>query len=785
MSGRGWMVDHEKKNKDYLLKQLEELHKESKSQRDLNNLQRIMRALKIQQLKMDIQNLEMHEVRQQLDTYAKKYTGLYDTSVTAYLTFDNQYHIRELNLAAADLLGEDREAILNKPFISWLTEEERLRFIQHIYQVSQSSKKNISELKIKRRDGELIDVCLESVAVRNAHGIAVECQTAMFDISELKSSMSISALRDYPQVVAETGRKSSQIQAQQKPFITEDAQTRDNNKCKQAAIVFDSTNEGIVFMDESFRLVNVNQAFCTMTGYASKEVIGEHALKLLVHRDDDVLYQELISGVENNGHWKGEIWCHRKNGERFPVWQNINVVKDDTGKIINYAAIISDISIFKEAQNKLEHLAHHDPLTGLPNRLHFSANLEQALKRATRNKRRLAVLLVDLDRFKTINDNLGHASGDVVLKIVAERLQDCVRYDDTAARLGGDEFIVLLEEITRHEDAAQVAKKIIDAVYEPITIHDKEITISASIGISVYPDDSEHADELVKLADTAMYHAKKNGRNMYQFYTSEVSSRLVKSQEMEKGLRQALRKGGFEIYYQPQIALSDDKVVGLEALLRWHHPEKGILLPNDFLPAAEDVGLTHEIDEWVVQAVCKQINVWQLSGLAPIRISINLTGRTLMFDHRLVSKIRKALVESQIDPSYLELEIPEHILQSNDSNIKKLHALKALGVRITIDDYGTGNSSINTLKLLPIDSLKIDRSLINEIPESGNDASIASAIIAMGHNMKIKVSAKGVGTNGQRSYLKGQGCDEMQGFMFGEPMPQNMVREFIRSKSLH
>lgn len=785
MCCRGWVVEYEKKNKEYLRKQLEELHTESKSERDLNNLQRIMRALKIQQLKMDIQNLEMHEVRKQLDTYTKKYSGLYDTSVTAYLTFDNQYHIRELNLAAADLLGEERDAILNKPFVSWLNEEERLRFIQHIYQVSQSNKKNITELKINRSDGEIVNVCLESVAGRNANGIAVECQTAMFDISELKSSILQSGLRDYPHMATEKDYKVVPERKQMSPVYVEESQTQLNDKCKHAAIIFDSTDEGIVFMDESFRLLNVNQSFCAMTGYSPDEIIGEHAIKLLVRRDDDIAYQELIDNVTKNDHWKGEIWCHRKNGERFPAWQNINVVKNESGMIINYVAIISDISLFKEAQNKLEHLAHHDPLTGLPNRLHFTANLEQALKRATRNKRRIAVFLIDLDRFKTVNDNLGHASGDVVLKIVAERLQDCVRYDDTAARLGGDEFIVLLEEITRHEDAAQVAKKIIEAVYAPITIHDKEVMISASIGISVYPDDSEHADELIKLADTAMYHAKNGGRNRYQFYTSEVSSRLVKSQEMEKGLRQALKSGGFEIYYQPQIALSDDKVVGLEALLRWHHPKKGILLPSEFLPAAEDVGLTHEIDEWVVQAVCKQISLWQLAGLAPIKISMNLTGRTLMFDHRLVSKIRKALVESQIDPACLELEIPEHILQSNDNNIKKLHALKALGVRITIDDYGTGNSSINTLKQLPVDTLKIDRSIINEIPDNADDTSITSAIIAMGHNMKMTVSAKGVWTNEQLSYLKGQGCDEMQGFMFGEPMPQNVVREFMRSKSVH
>lgn len=773
-------MDYDKKNKEYLLKQLEELHKESKSQRDLNNLQRVLRALKIQQLKMDIQNLEIHDVRQQLDNYTKKYSGLYDVSSTAYLTFDNQYHIRELNLAAADLLGEDRNSILNKSFVNWLTEEQRLNFIQHIYQVSQSSKKNITELKVKRRDGQLIDVCLESIAVRNGHGIAVECQTVMFDISELKTTIPVSTLHHDLHLAAEPVNES--VQTQQEVQVT---RVEPGNKFKHAAIVFDSTDEGIVFMDESFRLLNVNQAFCAMTGYSPQEVIGEHAIKLLISNDDEALCQELADSVKSIGHWKGELWCSRKNGSKFPVWKNINVVKDDKGKIINYVAIISDISLLKETQNKLEHLAHHDPLTGLPNRLHFTANLEQALKRATRNKRRLAVLLMDLDRFKNINDNLGHASGDVVLKIVSERLQDCVRYDDTAARLGGDEFIVLLEEITRHEDAAQVANKIIDAVYAPITIHDKEITISASIGISVYPDDSDEADELVRLADTAMYHAKKSGRNTYQFCTSEVTSRMYKSREMERGLRQALKTGGFEIYYQPQIALSDDKVVGLEALLRWHHPEKGTLLPSEFLPAAEDVGLTHEIDEWVAQTVCKQIKSWQIAGVAPIRISINLTGRTLMFDHRLVSKIRKALVESQIDPSYLELEIPEHILQSNDHNIKKLHALKALGVRITIDDYGTGNSSINTLKQLPIDSLKIDRSLINEMPVNANDTSIASAIIAMGHNMNMKVTAKGVGSNEQLSYLRSQGCDEMQGFMFGEPMPHNMINEYIRSKSIH
>jgi predicted signal transduction protein with EAL and GGDEF domain len=379
---------------------------------------------------------------------------------------------------------------------------------------------------------------------------------------------------------------------------------------------------------------------------------------------------------------------------------------------------------------------------------------------------------------------MGHAIGDTLLKIVAERLQDTVRHEDTVARLGGDEFTVILEDITLFEDAGFIAEKILAAIAEPTRIEGREVITQTSIGISVFPDDSEDIEELTRQADAAMYRAKENGGNGYAFYTRELSKRAAAQLALESQLRKALREGEFEVYYQPQITLSSDRVVGMEALIRWNHPQDGLLTPDKFMPVAEDSGLVDEIDEWVLNTACCQVNQWQKAGRAPIRISINLAGRTLAHNGCIVDKVKNALQKSGLQASSLELDIPEQILQG-EHNLQTLQALKALGVTLSVDDFGKGLSSLSTLKDLPIDAIKIDRSFVSAIPGNPADVALAAAIIAMGHNLKLKVTAAGVGNLEQLTFFRDQGCDEMQGFYFSEPIPCERALSFMEKNTLH
>lgn len=779
-------MDYKKDTEQKLRTLLKKLRTDFSSQKNVSNIQRIIHELRIYQVEQEIRNLEHHDTRRQLTEARDRYAELYDFAPIAYVTFDNQAHITDLNMAAAKLFGQERELIINQPISHWLPEDYSQEFIQHLYQVSFSRKKVVTEIKLRRPDHKLLFVRLESIAVRDEDGVATRCQTAIIDITERRKAEEIlrSARDDLETRVEE---RTMQLAQTNKALLEEIEQHAEaNEKLKQASIVFDNTEDGIIIMDANFNIINVNPSFCEMTGYSREEMIGKNPRVLVTNRTDDKYYQVMLEALHDNAHWKGEIWYQNKNGEHIPVWKNINTVMDENGQLSHYVAIVTDITALKETEMRLEHLAHHDVLTGLPNRLHFIANLEQALKRATRRKRRLALLLLDLDKFKQINDSMGHATGDTLLKIVAERLQDTVRHEDTVARLGGDEFTVILEDITQFEDAGYIADKILAAISEPSLLEGREIVTHTSIGISVFPDDTDDLDALTKAADTAMYRAKEKGGNCYEFYTRDLNRRAAENLAMEAELRKALREGQFEVYYQPQITLSSDSIVGMEALIRWNHPSRGLLTPDQFMSVAEESGLVDEIDEWVLNTACYQVKAWQQADRAPIRISINLAGRTLMHDRRIVEKVRKALSHSGLDAASLELDIPEHVLAGSQRNLKTLHALKALGVKLSIDDFGKGMSSLSTLKDLPIDTIKIDRSFVNAIQGNPEDGVLASTIIAMGRNLKLRVTAAGVGSLEQMDFLRNHGCDEMQGYYFSEPVPYESAGSFISgSQKVH
>jgi diguanylate cyclase (GGDEF)-like protein/PAS domain S-box-containing protein len=551
---------------------------------------------------------------------------------------------------------------------------------------------------------------------------------------------------------------------------------------RQAATVFANTNEAIIVSDSDGDIVTVNAAFTRITGFAAEEVVGRNPRLQQSGRHDEAFYKAMWGALASAGQWQGEIWNRRKSGEIYPAWENVSAVKDERGRVINYVSIFSDISAIKEVEQRVAYLAHHDALTDLPNRLLFAASLDQALERAKRHQQKVGLLLVDLDRFKLVNDTLGHAAGDQLLQTVAQRLRRCVRAEDTVARLGGDEFAVVLDELTHPEDAALLAAKMIRSIVEPIVLAGRDVVTSASIGISIYPDDALGGENLVKAADAAMYRAKGRGRHTYDFYTPDLTAHALERLALEVDLRRGLANSEFELYYQPQIELATGRIAGVEALLRWNHPSKGMVLPDQFITAAEECGLIEPIGDWVIGEAFSHAATWAAHGLGPIRIAVNLSGRQMLYDH-VVETVDEGLRRhaGELDRVQLQIEITESVLVSSEHNADVLQSLRARGVSIAIDDFGTGYSSLSQLKHLPIDTLKIAKSFIQNILAAPGDSAIASAIISMGHDLGLKVIAEGVATDEQLAFLRNQGCDEAQGYLICVPVRADQVAELLRA----
>jgi diguanylate cyclase (GGDEF)-like protein/PAS domain S-box-containing protein len=558
------------------------------------------------------------------------------------------------------------------------------------------------------------------------------------------------------------------------------ASRRAQERLRLVATVFENSHEGVMITDAKNRIVEVNQAFSSITGYSAAEVIGKTPKLFSSGRHDIAFYQNLWRQLRETGFWRGEIWNRRKDGEVYPEWLSITTISDGDDVPQHYVAIFSDISEQHRSRQEIEFLAHHDALTNLPNRLLFNARLEHAIGHAHRDGTRLAVLFMDLDRFKTINDSLGHALGDEVLRQVALRMRGVLRADDTMARVGGDEFIILLENTTT-SGVREVAQKLCSELAGPLEMNQEPLYISLSLGISMYPRDGEDVDTLVRNADAAMYKAKASGRDNFQFYTPDMTDEAIEQAFLQNHLRRAIEQHEFCVHYQPQVDIRNGRVVGVEALLRWAHPTEGMIMPLRFIPLLEEQGLIRQVGPWVLRQACVDWLDWQRRGIAPGSIAVNLSG-TQINTHGAVEEISRILEETGMPAGRLELEVTEtFVMHDPESNINALHRLRELGIRLAIDDFGTGYSSLAYLKRLPINKLKIDRSFIRDVPGDSDDEAITRAVVGLGRSLNLEIIAEGVEDEACVQFLLREGCHTGQGYLWAKPMPANELEHWLQT----
>ncbi|WP_293763586.1 EAL domain-containing protein [uncultured Aquitalea sp.] len=547
-----------------------------------------------------------------------------------------------------------------------------------------------------------------------------------------------------------------------------------------AAKVFESSNEAILITDADNRIVAVNHAFCVITGFSEKEVMGETPALLRSGRHDPHFYRQMWEGLTQRGQWSGEVWNRRKNGEIFPEWLNISVLTDSQGDISHYVALFTDISERKEHEARIQHLAEYDTLTDLPNRLLINDRLQRAIRMATLQEGRVAVMFVDLDHFKNINDTLGHNNGDLLLKQVAERLCGSVRDMDTVGRTGGDEFVLILPSVGQAEEAAQVAERILRAMKEPFRLDGDTLVVGCSIGISLMPDDGDDIQTLLMNADLAMYHAKAHGRNTFRFYTREMNAQVAERMQLENRLHRAMENDELYLVYQPQYDMDGAALLGCEALLRWQDPQEGLIMPGRFIPVAEESGIIVELGVWVLQRACRQLAEWRAEGLPLSRVAVNVSARQLA-RHDFIDTVRSALQTYQLPGHLLEIEVTESTLMEDaDFAARQLAVLKAMGVRLSVDDFGTGYSSLAYLKRFAPDTVKIDRSFICDLPQDSDDAAIVTAIIQLAKALGMHTLAEGVENDRQQSFLTELGCGGMQGYLMGAPLSADALRQRLR-----
>ncbi len=558
-------------------------------------------------------------------------------------------------------------------------------------------------------------------------------------------------------------------------------QVQSERALRVAANAMENMAEGVIISDADRNVVSVNQAYTAITGYSEAEVIGQMPLYPLSRLSDASLHASIWQAVADSGRWQGEIWNRRKNGEMYPAWLSISAVRDVDGAIGHYIGVFNDISSYKEYEKRLQHLAHFDALTQLLNRVAFEQHCRAALERAEKKQSTGALLFIDLDSFKVVNDSYGHAAGDELLRIVAKRIRTCVRDQDVVGRMGGDEFTVLLEDLTSPHDATAVARKLLPALAERMLCNGYETSISGSIGISIFPRDASDVQTLLTRADTAMYRAKENGRNNYQVFSPTLAADVRSRLALETSLKLAIERRQFELFYQPCVELGSGRVNGVEALIRWRHPERGLLPPSEFINLAEEIGIMDALTKWVLQTACTQGAVWRRRGMTGVVIAVNISPRSF-WDPHFSADVGRILDETGWSANQLCLEITENALMNGDEPRKVLDELRTMGVEIAIDDFGIGYSSLNYLKHFSIHRLKIDRSFTSGVPQDPSNIAISRAIIALAKSLNLRVIAEGIETPEQRDFFAREGCDDGQGYLFSKPAPPEEIECLLLAK---
>ncbi|WP_322614912.1 EAL and GGDEF domain-containing protein [Pseudomonas sp. BIC9C] len=690
------------------------------------------------------------EASESLRDSEQRYRMLAESISDVIFSTDNRLNLNYVSPSVQAVLGYDAEWIFQNGWQSTIANPQQLTGIYHLMDRVSKALDQPDQLALLRSqvqtqlflfdclraDGRKIPIELRLVLVWDEHGTF--------------------------EGVLGVGRDISQ-------------QRRAEKDLRMAATVFEHSTSAILITDPAGYIVQANEAFSRVSGYAVEQVLDQLPNMLTVDEQQETHLRYVLKQLGQHSTWEGEVWLKRRNGEHYPAWVGITAVLDDEGDLASYVCFFSDISERKASEQRIHRLAYYDALTHLPNRTLFQDRLHTALQSAERQKSWVVLMFLDLDRFKPINDSLGHAAGDRMLKEMATRLLGCVDDDDTVARMGGDEFTLLLQPRANREialnRAIHVAEQILASLVKPFVLEGREFFVTASIGIALSPQDGNELSQLMKNADTAMYHAKERGKNNFQFYQADMNASALERLELESDLRHALEQNEFVLYYQPQFSGDGMRLTGAEALLRWRHPRRGLVPPGDFIPVLEELGLVVDVGDWVISEACRQLKAWHQARVRVPKVSVNISARQFS-DGQLGTRIATILKETGLPPACLELELTESILMREVSEAMQiLDGLKNLGLSIAVDDFGTGYSSLNYLKQFPIDVLKIDRTFVDGLPSGEQDAQIARAIIAMAHSLNLAVIAEGVETHEQLDFLREHGCDEVQGYLFGRPMP--------------
>lgn len=664
-----------------------------------------------------------------------------ESTQEGFVQVDTNRCLIEANPSFCEMLGRPRDELLGHPLVRFLAPESIAVYEAEMLKRAEGLRTSY-EVALQRPDGTLRHCQFHGTPVLDQDGEQVGAFALITDITDRKAH---------------------------EAYV------------RRAVAVFENTGEGVMLTDPGGNILSVNPAFKLITGFDEEEVRGENPALLSSGRHGASFYHQMWAEISTTGHWQGEIWNRRKNGEVYPQWLTISAVRDQAGRVENYVGVFSDISHIKRSAEEMERLAHFDPLTDLANRLLLGVQLKHALERATRYNERLAVMEIDLDGFKTVNDTLGHPAGDTLLQVVAGRLKQALRAEDVIARLGGDEFAVIVESVEAADDVARIAEKLIEAIGAPVELDGQMSRVTGSIGIAFYPEDGRDATTLMKAADTAMYVSKRDGRNTYRFYADDMARAVQRRHVLEQGLRLAMDRDELELWYQPQIHLTSGQVVGVEALVRWRHPERGVISPAEFLPVASDTGLIVPLGDWVLLTACHQAQAWRQTGIDLQHVAVNVDGQQIVRSD-FVDTVNKVLAATGLPPGMLELEVTESFLLENAENgMGTVMRFADMGVNVAIDDFGTGYSSLVYLKYLHADTLKIDKCFVGDLPDDSTSAAIIHAVVSLGHGLGFNLVAEGVETAEQLAYLQKVGCDRVQGYYFAKPMPVPVFEDWLKA----